>query len=140
MPELMQNTIRYAGASDLELLASYDRHVGREELAALIGRKRVIVLENGQRFSGWMRYNLFWDNTPFMNLLFVVEGCRGQGYGGQITAFWEEEMRRQGYGMVLTSSQADEQGQLFYRSHGYVDCGSLLLPGEPLEIIFMKKL
>lgn len=134
------NTIRYAGKSDLALLSEYDAHVSPEELETLTGLGRVLILEDAQGFAGWLRYNLFWDNTPFLNMLYILEGRRGQGLGGELTEFWEAEMRAQGYDRVLTSSQADERGQFFYRKHGYVDCGSLLLPGEPLEIIFLKDL
>lgn len=59
MNQPMQKTIRYARESDLELLAGYDKHVGKGELAALIGQKRVIMMEIGNHFSGWLRYNLF---------------------------------------------------------------------------------
>ena len=30
--------------------------------------------------------------------------------------------------------------QFFFRKRGYTDCGALLLPGEPLEIILRKEL
>ena len=42
--------------------------------------------------------------------------------------------------MVLTSTLSNEQAQFFYRKNGYTDCGSLLLPEEPLEIILRKDL
>lgn len=132
--------IRYAVPSDLELLAVHDRHIAREELEALLLRKRVLVMFQENQLVGWLRYNLFWDNTPFMNLLYILEGFRGRGLGGLLTGFWEAEMKAQGHKMVLTSSLSDERGQFFYRKHGYVDCGSLLLPEEPLEIIFCKNL
>lgn len=132
--------IRYAEQRDWEKLCQLDHHVSREELANLIALKRVIVLTEGAAFIGWLRFNLFWDNTPFMNLLYLLEDWRGQGYGGQLTSFWEDEMKTLGFDQVLTSSLADERSQFFYRRHGYVDCGSLLLPGEPLEIIFRKEI
>ena len=53
--------------------------------------------------------------------------------------FWEHEMAEQGYKFVMTSTQSDEEGQFFYRRLGYTDKGALLLPKEPLEIIFYKK-
>lgn len=134
------NQIRFAEMRDLPVLAGYDRHVDQNELAALIPQKRVIIMSNENDLLGWLRYNLFWDSIPFMNMLYFREGFRGQGNGGKLVGFWEAEMRGMGHDMVMTSSQADEQGQFFYRKHGYIDCGSLLLPGEPLEIIFMKKL
>ena len=88
----------------------------------------------------WLRFNLFWDEIPFMNMLYLLEEYRGQGYGGRLVTFWEKEMKDNGYGMVLTSTLSSEQAQFFYRKNGYVDCGSLLLPGEDLEIILRKKL
>ncbi len=35
---------------------------------------------------------------------------------------------------------SNEEAQHFYRRRHYVDAGALLLPGEPLEIIFVKEL
>lgn len=75
-----------------------------------------------------------------MNMLYVLEEYRGHGYGGRLLDFWEKEMADCGYEMVLTSTLSSEQAQLFYRKNGYVDCGSLLLPGEALEIILRKEL
>ena len=49
-------------------------------------------------------------------------------------------MQKNKHQMVLTSTQSNEQAQIFYRKIGYVDCGSLLLPNEPLEIILSKHL
>lgn len=52
--------------------------------------------------------------------------------------FWEEDMRRRGYKMVMISTQADEEAQHFYRKLGYIDCGALVLDGQPTEL-FIKK-
>ena len=49
-------------------------------------------------------------------------------------------MAKRGCERVLTSTLSNEQAQFFYRKNGYVDCDSLLLPGEPLEIILRKEL
>ena len=133
-------TVRYANEGDFELLCSNDRHIRADELRSSIEAKRVLVILDGGRTAGWLRYNLFWDHTPFINLLFLLEGWRGRGLGGQLVSFWEEEMKTLGYQQVMTSSLANERAQFFYRRHGYVDCGSLLLPGEALEIIFRKEL
>lgn len=47
-------------------------------------------------------------------------------------------MRPRGYKYALTSTLSNEDAQHFYRKRGYKDCGSLILPGEPLEIILIK--
>ena len=49
-------------------------------------------------------------------------------------------MLKNGYKMVMTSTLSNEDAQFFYRKNGYVDCASLLLPKEPLEIIMLKNL
>ena len=132
--------IRYAGEKDLERLIELDRHISPGELGNAVKLGRVILLEDGDGLAGWLRYNLFWGNIPFMNRLYFLEGKRGQGLGGQLTEFWESEMKGAGYEMVITSTLSNERAQFFYRKHGYVDCGALLLPGEPLEIILRKSL
>lgn len=132
--------IRYAEPGDLELISEYDEDVSEEVLSNAIAMKRIILLFKGGEFEGWLRFNLFWDNIPFMNLLFILEEQRGKGYGKKLVEFWEREMADQGYSFVLTSTQSNEEGQFFYRKLGYTDRGSLVLPDEPLEIILYKKL
>ena len=55
---------------------------------------------------------------------------------------WERDMKKQGYGMLLTSTQADEQAQHFYRKLGYKDCGGVVfdVPGyeQPTELFLVK--
>lgn len=100
----------------------------------------LIMFDDDNKFLGWLRYNLFWDNIPFMNMLYFLEDSRGKGYGKEIVSFWEKEMLKKGFDFVLTSTQSNEEAQFFYRKLKYNDCGSLLLPKEPLEIIFYKSL
>ena len=130
--------IRYAEAGDLEMIAAYDEHISKAELENAVAMKRILLLFVDGAYAGWLRFNLFWDNIPFMNLLFLFEEYRRKGYGRKLVAFWESDMAEQGYSFVLTSSLSDEEGQFFYRKLGYTDRGALVLPDEPLEIIFYK--
>ena len=132
--------IRYANENDIEIISKYDKHVSKEELKNIIERQRVIVMFEDNNFIGWLRYNLFWDNTPFMNMLYLLDNERGKGKGRQLVSFWENEMKNKKFDFVLTSTQSNEEAQFFYRKLGYIDCGSLLLPNEPLEIILYKKI
>ena len=132
--------IRYANENDIEIISKYDKHISKEELANIIKLKRVIVMYEDDKFVGWLRYNLFWDNTPFMNMLYLLDNERGKGNGSRLVIFWENEMKQKNYEFVLTSTQSNEEAQFFYRKIGYVDSGALLLPNESLEIILYKKL
>ena len=132
--------IRYAVQNDFELLRGHDRHINERELKRSIDAQQVLVMFEGDAFVGWLRFSLFWDEIPFMNMLYFLEEHRRKGYGKRLTRFWEEEMAKRGCERVLTSTLSSERAQFFYRENGYVDCGSLLLPGEPLEIILLKEL
>ena len=130
--------IRYANSGDAEMISEYDMHISKEELKNAIAMKKIILLFINGEYAGWLRFNLFWDNIPFMNLLFILEEQRRKGYGKKLVEFWECEMAKQGYKFVMTSTQSDEEAQFFYRRLGYTDRGALILPDEPLEIIFYK--
>ena len=132
--------IRTVQAEDFAFLSQHDVHIAREELLAQIERGRILIAQEGGQPIGWLRWNLFWDNTPFLNLLFLLEGFRQKGYGRQLMQAWESEMAQQGYRLVMTSTLASEQALHFYRALGYRDAGSLLLEEEPLEILFTKRL
>lgn len=75
-----------------------------------------------------------------MNMIWVDEQYRGKGVGKQVVLLWEDQMKQNGFKLVMTSTQANEEAQHFYRNLGYRDAGCLLLENEPMEIILTKKL
>ena len=139
-PKPVENGVRPADLTDLDWLCAHDHHIARETLTESIRQNRVLIMERDGERVGWLRWNLFWDNTPFMNLLYLLDGHRGQGLGRDLTARWEADMVALGYERVMTSTQSDEAAQHFYRRLGYRDAGALLLPGEPTELLFIKEL
>ena len=132
--------IRYADTDDLNILRKYDTHIQTAQLQLIINEGRVLIAEENASFAGWLRYNLFWDSIPFINMLYFLESYRNKGWGREILRFFEQEMVKKGYKKILTSTLSSERAQFFYRKNGYMDCGSLILPDEPLEIILMKEI
>lgn len=132
--------IRLAEECDFEILSRNDKHVSAEMLKKKISDKNILIAEKNGEFAGWLRYNLFWDEMPFMNMLFVIEKFRGTGIGRELVRNWEKMMSEQGYKFLLTSTQADEYAQHFYRKLGYSDLGGFLPFGEEYEIILGKRL
>jgi len=132
--------IRYADVRDFDILREHDKHIEASELEKSIAARQILIMLDNDNFIGWLRYNLFWDNIPFMNMLYIFEAYRGKRYGKQLVDFWEKEMLNNQYKIVMTSTLSNEQAQFFYRKNGYIDCGSLLFPNEPLEIILFKSL
>lgn len=132
--------IRFADGKDYDYLVSHDPHVTSEMMKKKIEQREVIVIIDGGQILGWLRFGYLWDVIPFMNMLYIEEKYRRKGLGTKLVEFWENEMGKMGYDKVMTSSNSDEQAQHFYRKLGYRDCGALLLPDEPLEIIFLKVL
>jgi len=131
---------KYATPKEYEYLKSRDIHISKHMLEKKVKDNEVIIIEIENRIVGWLRFNYFWDNTPFMNLLMIEEDFRGKGLGKQLVEFWEEKMSILGYDAAMTSTLSDESAQHFYRKLDYKDAGSLIFENEALEIIFTKKL
>ncbi|XCP84417.1 GNAT family N-acetyltransferase [Roseburia hominis] len=136
--------IRYVEAEDKAFWYSLDKHLPEEEFMDKVRSKRgYILLKDGVQ-AGILRYHLFWDNIPFCSMLFIEEGHRREGLGKKLIENWENDMKRQGYGIALTSTQVDEEAQHFYRKSGYRDCGCLLLDilgyAQPMEMFMVKAL
>ena len=136
--------IKYVTEKDKEFWYSLDKHLPISEFDKKVRDKQGYVLwENGIPV-GILRYNLFWDNTPFCTMLFVDWPFQKQGYGRKLMEYWEEEMKKAGYGMLLVSTQVDEGAQHFYRKIGYKDCGGFTIdiPGyeQPMEMFLSKGL
>ena len=137
-------TVAFALPKDLDYLVEKD-HLGSDTIGEKIGRREFLIAYHGDRRDdrrvGFLRYNYFWDDEPFMNLLWVEEDLRSRGFGTQLISLWEKEMQKLGYGSVLTSTLSTNGGaQRLYRRLGYEDSGCLLMPGEPLEILLLKRL
>lgn len=77
-------------------------------------------------------------------MLYVERSARGKGFGRLLIEYWEADMESKGYGMIMTSTQVDENAQHFYRKLGYKDCGGFTvdIPGfeQPMELIMSKRL
>lgn len=125
---------------DLEFLLFNDKHISEKELKNSISLDRIYIAEFKNAYIGWLRYNLFWDSIPFMNMLYVFEDYQKNGFGKKLVDFWETSMKTLGYKTVMTSTLSNEEAQHFYRKLLYKDSGSLLLKNEPLEIMFTKEL
>ncbi len=133
-------SIIFADSEDLDYLVEKD-HLGRDMIGQKISRREFIVAYQGERRVGFLRYNYFWDDVPFMNLLWVQEDLRSRGFGTQLISFWEEEMLKLGYDSILTSTlSTNVRAQQLYRRLGYEDSGCLLMPGDPLEVLLLKVL
>ena len=134
----MNVTIRYACPECSLWLRKRDIHVTESVINKKISDKEIIIAQTESEIIGWLRFGYFWDNTPFVNMLFIEADHRRKGVGKKLLLYWEAEMKKNHYELVMTSTLSNENAQHFYRKLGYKDAGSLLLPGEPLEIIFIK--
>lgn len=134
--------IRYVRAEDKEFRYSLDKHLPEQEFFNKVRDKRGYILLDKNIPNGLLRYNLFWDNTPFCTMLFIDWYQHGKGYGKMLMEYWEEDMKKQGYGMILTSTQVDEEAQHFYRKLGYKDCGGFIINvagyEQPMEMFMVK--
>ena len=132
--------IRFAKKEDIDILVANDKHVDKAEMLNLIGLNRVYIMEDDGKFIGWLRYNLFWDHIPFMNMIQLNDEDRGKGYGRMFVEFWEGEMRKLGYKKVMTSTASDEFAQHFYIKLCYTTIGGFLPLGEKFEMMLAKNL
>ncbi len=136
--------IRYAAQTDLAACLAMAGHLPEGAYAPKLAAKQVYILSEAGEDLALLRFGFFWDSIPFCSLLYVAEGARGRGYGRALAEHWEREMKARGFGLVMTSTQADEEGQHFWRKLGYKDCGGFVLPfpgyEQPLELILAKPL
>ena len=71
--------IRYIHLDDKEFWFSLDKHLSEQEFNNKVRDNRGYVLLDDNKPVGLLRYNLFWDNTPFCNLIYINNECQGKG-------------------------------------------------------------
>lgn len=132
-----------AEEKDLAMLLENDTHISEDELKISIILKRVYIANSAgeePELIGWLRYNLFWDSIPFLNMLYIQNDQKRKGYGTKLVGYWEDQMRQIHHHSVMTSTAQNEYAQHFYEKLGYKAVGSFMPKDGPLEIIFQKDL
>jgi GNAT superfamily N-acetyltransferase len=136
--------MRYATLEDRDFWFTLDKHLNEKEYGRKITFKQCYIIEIDNKCVGVLRYNLFWDIIPFLNLLYIDYKYHRKGIGTKAMLYWEEEMRKLGHELVMTSTMVEETSQHFYRKLNYKDCGCLIKDFDPfvetMEMFMMKKI
>ena len=133
--------IRLADSRDKQGVIKYDCHIPQDKLDECIRNQRVYVLCDEKKIVGILRYSLFWQTIPFLDLMYIDEAYRGQGYGSQIMGCWESAMTALRYPYVMLSTQEDESAKFFYEKLGYRRIGAFLPPDQDAdEVMYLKML
>lgn len=133
--------IRLAETKDMPSLLKYDRHLPHTRISECLWNQRIYAVCLEKKMVGVLRYSLFWQTIPFLDLLYIDESCRGRGLGRQAMAHWEAAMQTMGYKYTMLSTQEDETAKLFYEKLGYRQVGAFLPPEqEAREIMYLKTL
>lgn len=136
--------IRYLEEKDKEFWYTFDKYLPERDFPKKIADKTAYIILDEEKPIGVLRFNLMWDCIPFLTLIYLDFSYHRQGYGRKAMEFWENEMVKQGFKMLMTSTVVSEESQHFYRKLGYKDCGCLVLdiPGfeQPLEMFMIKAL
>lgn len=60
----------FAADSDYGYIREHDHHISDSLILSKIKGNEIYILRNQDESNiGWMRYGYFWDNTPFMNMI-----------------------------------------------------------------------
>ena len=103
-----------AASRQFQAVRGYDNHIPPIRLSDCIRNNQVYALQDGGNVIGVLRYSLFWQTIPFLDLLYIDEDYRGKGYGRQMMDHWEAQMADLGYPYIMLSTQADETAKYFY--------------------------
>ncbi len=132
--------IRYVNDADKDFWFSLDKHLSVVQFEKKVRDRQGYILSVDDTPIAILRYNLFWDNTPFCTMLYVSQSYQNQGYGTALMYYWENEMQSLGYDLLLVSTRADETSQYLYRKIDYIDCGALDIANKATELILYKRI
>lgn len=130
--------VRLANINDLTILSSLDKHISYDEMKLSIDLGRVYVLTENEKIIGWLRFNYFWSNIPFIDMLYINQEHQGKGCGKKLMSYFEQEIKC--FGQVMVSTQSNEYAQHFYEKLGYKAIGGFTIPDEEYELIMYKSL
>jgi len=130
--------IRAARASDFTFLRGFSTDPTDRQLEAQIQDGRLRIIESTEGQVGFIKFYVLWEILPFIEVIIVREECRRCGIGRRAVRAWEVEMAARSLSRAIVSTKANETAQEFWRRIGYRDCGSLALPGRPIELFMYR--
>lgn len=132
--------VRSATHQDLDFLTENEKEIQYDALLESIDKRRIYILEVDNKRVGWLRFNLFWDHIPFLNMLFILQEQRNQGLGSYLLEHWETQMRMLGEATLMTSTLVHEEAIHFYLQYGYKVVGGFHPSQDEYEVILKKDL
>ncbi|MEU4779838.1 GNAT family N-acetyltransferase [Micromonospora sp. NPDC023633] len=120
---------------DAELTTFNNRATGADDEAGLVVRVDDAGGELVAGLTGWT-----WGGCAGIDMVWVREDRRAEGWGGRLLRAAEDEARRRGCTEISVSSFSF-QAPGFYRRHGYLDTGRREgIPGGHVDHHFAKSL
>ena len=131
---------RWAELGD-ERRVSFPIHVPPPVAAARLRERRVVIAEAGGHVVGTLHLEYLWGTQPYVAWVRVAETHRRRGIGRALVGFLEAEMRREGHGQLLSSSQRNEpEPQAWHRQLGFSECGAISgLNRDGSDEVFFRK-
>jgi ribosomal protein S18 acetylase RimI-like enzyme len=105
-----------------------------------IEKEIFLVNDRDNKTVGFLIYDYFSDNIPFLSKLYINEGYKSKALDKKLIKIWELEMKNQGHDLVMATTLSNETEESFYKNLGYKYSGNVVLLNNPLEVIFSKKL
>ncbi len=124
--------IRLANLDDLKYLKNYDYEV--YDIEADINNNLVYIIEE-KEIIGFLRYSLFWNRIPFINMLYIKDIYRNKGYGKELLNFFIKEMQNKRFENIMTSCVAKENGKMFFLKNNFNITGGFNPFKEGYELI-----
>lgn len=116
--------VRFATKADLPALQQFDEWPTIKAWQQRIDYQQVVVVEDESGIQGLIRYTNLWTTVPFMELIVVHPSRRGKGYSRLLLDFLMQDLRKQGFVALLSSSQTDEPApQAWHQKMGFASNG-----------------
>ncbi len=90
----VMNNLEIVAANEehFSFLEKNDKHISKKILQRKIEENEILILLLNCQCIGWLRYGLFWDEIPFLNMIYLLNGYRKKGYGKILLNYWENMM------------------------------------------------
>ena len=110
---------RMARVEDIERLKNLDSWPPEEIWRSKITRDEVVVLTDGEdgEVVGCACYSVLWTTVPFLGLIVIDQGHRGEGGSRHLLSFLKEKLKSMGFVALLSSSQTDEPEPQKWHTH-----------------------